>query len=439
MIIPGHSDDLDPNHIHRVTSNSRSDATNPVDPGAESAASSTNWSTQSVYGSGEGLTISYSPDAMSDIQERHRGRSKLPKRPRFDTVSDISQSGNNPKVTIHTSRSASPRQVLGAQLKERLKEVANPTRRRASTRSPSSASRSSTSHSTDSEAVRRGDIHYKSFPDRLLNIPRSDGLGVHQSIASKGPLGNGVMKWLWICQADVLPGYFASPWHNHFSSETCLGAIVTVLEALEYYTDRSNLRYIDSLPWCEHWLYQGKTTFPSYAINAMGGIIIPTEDELVNFECFNSPMPAIQLLRSYHQQIDRFSYQGTNDIVIDRLTELMALDSWLSFCGRQPEIYDGRNNLLHSMPMLIQKIMTNFEYEFSNLDCTSADGGHQIVKELAGVIAHTLEKEMLSEEEQLFTVVAMLRAAKMALCCLNGPNTVKLRDIFIHDVQVYLV
>jgi hypothetical protein len=58
---------------------------------------------------------------------------------------------------------------------------------------------------------------------------------------------------------------------------------------------------------------------------------------------------------------------------------------------------------------------------------------------LAQLILHTLEKEMLSEGEQLFAIVAVVRAAKMALCIVHGPSTVKLRDILVHDVQVYLV
>lgn len=262
---------------------------------------------------------------------------------------------------------------------------------------------------------------------------------MQQTPMVKTTLGDGLIKWLWICQIDVLPGYFANPWHDYFSRETCLGAIVAMSEALEYYTDRSTLAYVDSLPWCEQWMYRGQTTHPSYAINAMGGVIIPGEYDLVKFECFGSQMPVIQLLGSYHRQIDPSCHQGSDSRVIESLTELMAIDSWLSFCGRQPEIYDGRNNLLQSMPMLIQKLMSDYEFEFSTLDRTSADGGHQIVKELAGLITHTLEKLLLSEEEQLFTIMAMMRAAKMALCLLNGPTTARLRDIFLRDVQVYLV
>lgn len=424
----GYSGSLDDNR----PAESEGEAANLADPGIEGAESNTSWSGQSVYGSGESSKISYSPDTMSEPEELDLGRPELPQSPELDRLLDPILSPNSPKGTTHRNRSPSPRQVLAEQLKERLRSNTGSARRRASTRSDSSSSSSSSASSgSDSEHLTpldKRDILYPSYTDPVHNVKTGND-----------SLGNGAIKWLWICQADVLPGYFANPWHSHFSSDTCLGAIVTILEVLEYYTDSSTLTYVDTLPWCEQWLYQGKSTHPSYAVNAMGGIIVPTEYHSVKFENYNAPMPAIQLLRSYHRQIDPSSYQGANDMVIERLAELMALDSWLSFCGRQPEIYDGRNNLLQSTPMLVQKMMSDFDYEFSSLDRTSADGGHQIVKELAALIAHTLEKEMLSEEEQLFTIVAMLRAAKMALCLLNGPDTLKLRDIFMKDVQVYLV
>jgi hypothetical protein len=116
----------------------------------------------------------------------------------------------------------------------------------------------------------------------------------------------------------------------------------------------------------------------------------------------------------------------------------MALDSWLSFCGRLPEICNGRNNLVRDMPALVQKIMSDFEYEFRNVDRTATEGGWQIIKEMADLVLHELEKLTLDDGEQLFTIVAVLRAAKMALCVVQGPSTVMLRDILLRDVQVYV-
>ncbi|KAK5045537.1 hypothetical protein LTR84_009155 [Exophiala bonariae] len=394
-----------------------------ANPSTEDASSSINWSSQSVYGSGGEPRISHSPDGISETEEVHRGRSTSfqPKKSSIASGvalrTDDSPGGQN--------RSMSPRQALAAQWEERLKTNGLPPRRRASTRSQSSSSRESSSASDSSDKFSigvTGDVSFKSHPFRRHGISQLDGSDVQQPSMIKARVGDGAIKWLWICQIDVLPGYFANPWHDYFSRETCLGTIVTMLEALEYYTDHSTLAYVDALPWCEHWLRRGQATHPSYAINAMGGVIIPGGYDLVKFESYSSPMPVIQLLGSYHRQIDPSSYQGSDALVVENLAELMALDSWLSFCGRQPEIYDGRNNL-----------------EFSSLDRTAAEGGHQIVKELAGLIAHTLEKALLTEEEQLFTMMAMLRAAKMALCLLNGPTTAKLRDIFLRDVQVYLV
>ena len=212
-----------------------------------------------------------------------------------------------------------------------------------------------------------------------------------------------------------------------------------MLEALEYLTDSSTLRYVEKQTHCEGWVYQGKSTYPSYAINAMGGVIVSGTYSRVKFEWFETRIPPIELLRSYEYQVARSSLGGSTRTVLERLGELIGLDSWLSFCGRLPEIYDGRNNLLRSMPALVQKIMTDFEYEFSHLERTPAEGGLQIVKEMAELIIRTLEKEMLSEEEQIFAIVAVLRAAKMALCVVHGPSTVKLRDILVNDVQVYLI
>jgi hypothetical protein len=249
----------------------------------------------------------------------------------------------------------------------------------------------------------------------------------------------GAVNWLWICQTDVVPGYFATPWQSHFSESACFGGIAVMLEALQNFTDASTLRYVERQPHCEDWVYKGNTTYPSYAINAMGGLIVSGKYKRVKFDAFRTLIPPIELLRSYDDQVNRSVFGGTTRTTVERLGELMALDSWLSFCGRLPEICNGRKNLLQSTPALVQKIMTDFEYEFMTLDRTATEGGLQIIQETAELVVLALEKEMLSEGEQLFAVVAMLRAAKMALCVVQGPSTVKLRDIILQDVQVYLV
>jgi len=314
-----------------------------------------------------------------------------------------------------------------------------PRRRRASTRSDISAAESSESDEDDKRTTG------SQGPDRRFGTSGPLAVtGITDPVPTVANntldrLREGHMDWFWICQADVIPGYFATPWHGHFLESACFGAVVTMLEALEYFTDNSTLRYVEKQPYCEDWMYQGKSSYPSYAINAMGGVIVSAKYSRVKFEAFNTKIPPIELLRSYEYQVNRPSMGGNTRGVVERLGELMGLDSWLSFCGRLPEIYDGRNDLLRSMPALVQKIMIDFEYEFSCLQRTRIEGGQQINKEMAELIVRTLEKEMLSEEEQLFAIVAVLRAAKMALCVVHGPDTVKLRDILVNDVQVYLV
>jgi hypothetical protein len=243
----------------------------------------------------------------------------------------------------------------------------------------------------------------------------------------------GTVNWLWICQADVIPGYFATPWQSHFSESTCSGAIAVMLEALECFTDASSLAYVDSLPHCEAWVYKGRSTHPSYAIKAMGGIIVSAKYKRVKFATLATPIPPIQLLRCCNSD-------NSESTIVNRLSELMALDSWLSFCGRLPEICNGRNKLVQRMPALIQKIMSDFEFEFRNINQTAAEGGWQLIKELADLVLHELEDNlMLDDAERLFTLVAVLRTAKTALCVVLGPSTTMLRDVLLRDVQVYLV
>ena len=250
----------------------------------------------------------------------------------------------------------------------------------------------------------------------------------------------GSVDWFWICQTDVVPGYVATPWQGLFPQSTCFGAIATMLEVLRYFTDNQTLRYMEKMPHCEQWAYRGRSTHPSYAINAMGGIIILRKYPRVQFGSLATSIPPIELLRSKEHQLSWTPGFGDDShTVIERLGEIMGLDSWLSFCGRLPEICDGRNNLLRRMPSLVQKLMTDFEYEFQTLDRTASEGGFQIIAETAGMLKRELERHDLSDGEQLFTAVAVLRTAKMALCIAQGPSTAKLRDNLVHDVPVYLV
>ncbi|KAL8819259.1 MAG: hypothetical protein Q9223_002267 [Gallowayella weberi] len=247
----------------------------------------------------------------------------------------------------------------------------------------------------------------------------------------------GDVKWFWICQADVLPGHFATPWQSLFNITECIGAISVLLSSLEQYTDKSNLHYVQSQTDNTAWLRLGRTTYPSYAHNSAGGVVVASSYRATTFVGFKKLITPLELLKSYEYQVDR-SPSSTTQNVIDSTAELMGLDSWLSISGRQSEIIDGPSSLLRTLPTLIQLIMTDFHLEFSSVDRTSKEGGFRITKTISDSLLQYLTEQNLSDAEQLFCIVALLRTAKMALCVARGTDTAKLRDVLVQDVQVYL-
>lgn len=90
----------------------------------------------------------------------------------------------------------------------------------------------------------------------------SDGSGT-ESFATHNHYGRGEINWLWICQADVIPGYFATPWKDLFSESVCLGVIATMLKVLEDFTGPSTLKFVERYPQCEKWAEEGRSTHPS--------------------------------------------------------------------------------------------------------------------------------------------------------------------------------
>lgn len=269
-----------------------------------------------------------------------------------------------------------------------------------------------------------------------------------QDVSSSVPVGGeqvsptGAVNWFWICQADIIPGYFATPWKGLFSEAVCIGAISTILKSLDALTESLTRRYFTKAHRrCQDWIRAGNSTYPSYALNAKGGVVVSGLYKPVSFAGFSSPLPPIELLHSYDYQVRRgvrHQHQQPSAI-IDDLAELMGLDTWLSFCGRTPPISFGPSNLLRTLPALAQRILSDFEFEFANLDrTTSTDGGFQLIQTVAESLTAALTEQNLSDPELLFALVAFLRAAKMALCVVRGSDTAKLRDVLEHDVQVYL-
>ncbi|CAL8583707.1 hypothetical protein XPA_009327 [Xanthoria parietina] len=257
------------------------------------------------------------------------------------------------------------------------------------------------------------------------------------TLASSKNNYTGEMKWFWISQADVLPGYFATPWKGGFSSAECIGSISILLKSLEAFTNYDNSQYVVNQPQNRQWLKQGFRTYPSYAHDAAGGVVVAGTYRATIFDSFKSPIAPLELLLSYEHQVDRI-FSSTAQAVVDSAAEVMGLDTWLSIAGRQSEIIDGPGGLLRTLPTLIQQIMTDFHLEFVTLDRTSKDGGSQIIDTISDSLLGYLKEQGLSDAEQLFCLVALLRTAKMALCVARGSNTAKLREVLIHDVEVYL-
>ena len=257
------------------------------------------------------------------------------------------------------------------------------------------------------------------------------------TLADSGSSSLGQINWFWICQADLIPGFVATPWKKLFPEAVCIGAISVLLNVLENFTNSSNCRYVESQDRCTSWIDTGKSSFPGYAHNASGGVVASGIYEDATFACLSRHVPPIELLYSYNHQVDRAYYQS-NIHVKDSLGELVGLDSWLSFCSRLPEISDGPSNLLRVLPSLIQRTMTDFDLEFSSLDRTSRDGGLRIIQTIADSLLQSFRDQNLTMAEQLFTIVAIIRTVKFGLCIARGIDTSQLRDILIHDVQVHM-
>lgn len=300
---------------------------------------------------------------------------------------------------------------------------------------------------------RNSDYNFDDSPSDIDSYPLESIDGWSPS-AIEG-LG-GEMNWFWACQIDVIPGYLATPWTSAFSTQVCIGAITVAIEAIGILTDFTQPIYLD-LPYHPrglHWMSNGLCTFPPYGISANHhhGTVISGAYSTKHFPGFREPLFQIELLRHYGYQVDRNQHSDAADLRA-RLTELMALDSWLSYCGRQPEICGrgpgqdfmvpaaGAGDLLYTMPTLVQRTMKGFTLEFTNLERTAIDGGQQIVQQIANNLLDTLgwRVEGLTPTEKLFTLVTILRAAKMALCIAQGTDTLILRDILLNDVQVHLI
>lgn len=251
----------------------------------------------------------------------------------------------------------------------------------------------------------------------------------------------GEMNWFWISQMDIIPGYFATPWKSTFSIATCTGAISVLIKTIERFTDNTNLRYVSDFPDCKQWLQEGKITSPSYAHGANGGVVVTGIYEPVPFDAFETLLTPIKLLGSLEAQINANNHRSsTTPTVINSITELMNLDSWLSICGRSPEISASPRRLIYTLSHLIRRVMQTFDLEFSSVDraSTSKNGGGRILKTISNSLVVFLKEQGLGKAEQLFALVGLLRTVKVAVCLARGVDTVLLRDVLVNDLQVWL-
>lgn len=256
----------------------------------------------------------------------------------------------------------------------------------------------------------------------------------------------GQMNWHWLSQTDIIPGFWATPWKGleFLDSRVCLGGIMVIIEALMGFTDQTSLLYLDLeqnkdiLRETIEWMLEGRQTWPGYAHNARGGVVCSGQYLAVKLSAFKEPIPAIELLTSYDYQVA--SFHARDQAAVERsLIELIHLDAWLSLVCRTDEIQNGRNGLTKQAPALVQVLMEEFAYDFSNLELSDSEGGMQENQELAANVMDFLLDDELSDAEQLYALMATLRALKVAQAVLQGCDTHRVQDILRNDVQVYLV
>jgi hypothetical protein len=252
----------------------------------------------------------------------------------------------------------------------------------------------------------------------------------------------------WLCQINIFQGFWATPWHKNESmplQSALVGAVTVILEALLGFLDETSLIYTNDRPLSllsfqdtAEWMFCGSTTYPAYALNARGGVVAKGIYPGVRIPAFKTVIPAVELLYSYEWQVSPVLRDSVR-FCEEQNVELMRLDSWLSYVGRTLEISAGRNKLLKQTAALVVLVMADFELDFQNIDLSASEGGLQDIQGLAANVMDLLADEELSDAEQLYILIALLRTVKVCQCVLAGPETGQMEDILLRDVQVHLV
>ncbi|KAG7428255.1 hypothetical protein Forpi1262_v010958 [Fusarium oxysporum f. sp. raphani] len=235
------------------------------------------------------------------------------------------------------------------------------------------------------------------------------------------------MDMYWFCQVDIYQGFWATPWKPDVPIQTSLrtSAWFTAIRTATGQLERD-------------WITYGGISYPAYASNARGGVIARGSYKGVRVPAFQYTVPELELLYSYEWQVS--SNLHDQERYCDELNiELMRIDAWLSYVGRIDKIANGPTDLLKGAPALVQLLQTDFEVDFINIDLSAKEGGHQDIQGLADNVMDFLTDEELDEAEQLYILVASLRAVKVCQCVLAGSNTREMEEILMKDVQAHLV
>lgn len=258
------------------------------------------------------------------------------------------------------------------------------------------------------------------------------------------------MDMFWFCQVDIYQGFWATEWPRTQGTPlqaALVGGITVVLECLLGFLPNDALTYTGASAQtlasfqrtAANWLFLGYISYPAYALNARGGTIANGFYREVLVPAFGSvPIPALELLYSYEWQVDS-NTRDAKSHAEELNVELMRLDSWLSYVGRMEEIADGPKRMLKRTPGLIAVLMEEFEHDFQYIDLSTMEGGLQAIQNQCAIVMDWMMDEDLTEQEQLYLLVALLRAFKVAQCVHVGADTKDLYSILTKDIQVHLV
>ncbi|KAL8964842.1 MAG: hypothetical protein Q9183_004182 [Haloplaca sp. 2 TL-2023] len=269
-----------------------------------------------------------------------------------------------------------------------------------------------------SSPLRRDDSAIQTIQYPSPSPFRSDSVDRSSEVGNKGA------HWKWLCQTDAIPGYWATSWWYYIRRELCIGIISVVLENLGHLHDQQCIHYYTrQQDWFSalNWARKGFSTWPSYARNARNGVVVEGSYVGVYFPGFTALLPRIVLAKDHAFQTQFQPPRGQHWDEL-RLAEIMLLDSWLSMAGRTSEIAEGRSMLLRDTPVLIHYLATSPDIQFDSIYRSANEGGLQRIREVASSLRKALKQERLSVAEQTFTLVALLRTAKVLLCVLMGPH-----------------